>query len=279
MAGLVWRQYTQARFGSRAGTSGEELDRALTTGADETSIRVLLNEIIIPIPPGREDEVSRVVEQISQLTSIEQFQQAARQVSASPSRNDGGAIPWRGVTDLPGPLQSLIMALKPGEISRPVPLTGAVALFQLRAMEEVGYRPPPIAALEYAVVRLPGGNALETRERAATLAARADRCDDLFGLLRNEDPSVLELVSQTPAELPRDVAIELSRLDPGEASYALTRNDGQILMMLMLCNRVPELNDGEARDNLILGLRNQRLETLADSFLAQLRADARITIQ
>ena len=183
------------------------------------------------------------------------------------------------VSDLPGPIQSIVIELTPGEVSRPLPVSGAVALFQMRAMEEVGYNAPPIAAIEYATVRLAGGNTPETRMRASILNEKAARCDDLYGLLRNENPSMLERISMAPEELPSDIAIELARLDPGEASYNLTADNGTSLLMIMLCSRVAELREGEARENLVLGLRNQRLETLANSHLAQLRAEADISFK
>ncbi len=278
-AGLAWRQYVQTRFGARAGAGADELDRVLTTGADGSSIRVALNEIVIPIPKGREAEVSRVVEQIVKITTIEEFQRAARQVSAAPSRAQGGALGWRMVSDLPGPIQSIVIELTPGEVSRPLPVSGAVALFQMRAMEEVGYNAPPIAAVEYATVRLAGGNTAETRMRASILAEKSNRCDDLYGLLKDQDPSMLERISVAPEELPSNIAIELARLDPGEASFNLTADNGTSLLMVMLCSRVAALREGEARETLVLGLRNQRLETLAESHLAQLRAEAHISFK
>ena len=79
-----------------------------------------------------------------------------------------------------------------------------------------------------------------------------------------------------PAEIPTDVAYELSKLDPGEVSTALTRANGQTLVFLMLCNRTSAVAEGADRDQVLNGLRNQRLSQLADSYLAQLRADARI---
>ena len=43
--------------------------------------------------------------------------------------------------------------------------------------------------------------------------------------------------SLPPADIPQDIAIELSKLDPGEVSTALTRSGGETLVFLMLCAR------------------------------------------
>ena len=78
------------------------------------------------------------------------------------------------------------------------------------------------------------------------------------------------------AQVPNDIGIELSKLDPGEVSTVLTRNNGQTLVFLMLCGRTLAVGEDADRDQLALGLRNQRLGALADSYLAQLRSEARI---
>ncbi|MGB1208678.1 MAG: peptidylprolyl isomerase [Paracoccaceae bacterium] len=275
-AGLVWRQLVQTRFGARSIATDEELDRALAAGPDGTSIRVALSEIIIPIPQGREADVERLVDQLVKITSVRDFAAAARRFSAARTREQDGRVPWRGITELPPGLQTVVLGLTPGEVSSPISLQGAVALFQLRAIEEVGYRSPAVGALDFATVRIPGGRTPEALAQAKTLSDSADRCDDLYGLLRGSTPDMLIREALPVAEIPRDIAGELARLDPGETSFSLTRDEGNTLVFLMLCTRVAELREGEARENLARGLRNQRLETLANSFLAQLRAEARI---
>ena len=63
-------------------------------------------------------------------------------------------------------------------------------------------------------------------------------------------------------------------MDPGEVSYALTRGDA--VMVVMLCGRTTEVAEQADRSNVSLGLRNRRLAALADGYLAELQADARI---
>ncbi len=82
-----------------------------------------------------------------------------------------------------------------------------------------------------------------------------------------------------PAEIPTDIAYELSKLDPGEVSTALTRADGQTLVFLMLCGRTAAVAEDADRSQVEIGLRNRRLSEVSDSYLAQLRANARIVEQ
>ena len=79
--------------------------------------------------------------------------------------------------------------------------------------------------------------------------------------------------------MPTDIAFELSKLDTGEVSTALTRNGGNTLVFLMLCGRTNTISEDVDRENFALGLRNQRISGLADAYLSQLRAEARIIEQ
>ena len=107
---------------------------------------------------------------------IDDFAAAARRFSAARTREQDGRVPWRGITELPPGLQTVVLGLTPGEVSSPISLQGAVALFQLRAIEEVGYRSPAVGALDFATVRIPGGRTPEAL--AASLRPRVRRPSD-----------------------------------------------------------------------------------------------------
>ena len=106
-----------------------------------------------------------------------------------------------------------------------------------------------------------------------------DVCDDLYGIAQGQPAEVLERGSKPPAEIPQDIAFELSKLDPGEVSTALTRNNGQTLVFLMLCGRTAAINEDVERGDAAAALRQNRVTAYADGYLEQLRADARIVTQ
>ncbi|MEC8582553.1 MAG: peptidylprolyl isomerase [Pseudomonadota bacterium] len=276
-AGVAWRNYVQARFGGESNVSEAEISRALSSSANGSNVRVLISELIMPAPPQQAEAVRARAEQISQYTSEGEFSAAARKYSATASRGAGGRLPWRELTELPPALRPILLGLAPGEVSDPLPIPNGIALFQLRAIEETGYSAPEVAAVEYAAYYIPGGRTAETLAKARVVASKVDRCDDLYGIAKGQPAEVLDRQSLPPAELPTDVAFELSKLDPGEISTALTRSNGQTLMVLMLCGRTNAIAEDADRETLALGLRNRRLGSLADGYLAQLRADAYIT--
>ncbi|MEQ6248191.1 peptidylprolyl isomerase [Sulfitobacter sp. HNIBRBA3233] len=278
--GVAWRDLIRARYGSRVQITEAEIDRALSSqSGGGSNIRVLVSEIIIPAPPPRAQEVQALAERIAQSTSTEQFSSFARQYSATASRGAGGRLPWQDLSNLPPALQPLILSLSPGEVTQPLSIPNAVALFQLRDIEETGTPVQEYAAIEYAAYYMAGGRSAETLQQAANLRAEVDVCDDLYGFAKGQPESVLERETRTPAELPQDFAIELSKLDDGEVSTALTRADGQALVFLMLCGRTAAQNAEASREDVAANIRQRRLSGFADSLLAELRADARIVYQ
>ncbi|MDJ0822137.1 MAG: peptidylprolyl isomerase [Paracoccaceae bacterium] len=276
-AGLGWRQVVRQRFAGRINVSEAEVDRALSSRGGGSNIRVLLSEIIMPMPPQQEQTVRARAERISQITSTSAFSAEARRHSATATRGNGGRLPWQELSELPPVLRPLVLALQPGEVTEPLPIPNAIALFQLRDIEETDFTAPEISAVEYAAYYMPGGRSPETLAKARVLAGSVDRCDDLYGVAKGQPAEVLERGTLTPAELPDDIAIELAKLDPGEVSTALTRAGGQTLVFLMLCGRTTALTEDVDREQFTIGLRNQRLAAAAEGYLAQLRADARIT--
>ncbi len=275
-AGLAWREVVRARFAGRAAVTDADIDKALRALNSGTSAQVLISEIFIPAPQGREAEALELATELAQDQTLDGFAANARRFSAAPTRDQGGRVGWLPITKLPPQLRPVILALKPGEVTQPLPLQGAVALFQLRSLAESDYRAPEISAIEYATYLIPGGRTPEALAQAQNIINDTDTCDDLYGHAKGQPPENLTVTTQKPGEIPRDIAIELSKLDKGEFSTLLTRNNGQTLMLLMMCGRTPALTQDASREELAAQLRNRRIEALANGYLEQMRADARI---
>ena len=180
---------------------------------------------------------------------------------------------------LPATLRPLLLALGPGEVTRPLPIPNAVALFQLRDIRETTTPTRTYAAIEYAAYYINGGRSPEALAIARDIRRSVDRCDDLYGIAKGKPENVLDRGSLPPDEIPDDIAIELAKLDPGEVSTALTRADGNTLVFLMLCKRTAVANEEATRDDVVNALRQRKLQGYADLLMAQLRADARILMQ
>ncbi len=278
--GVTWRDLVRNRFGNKVTVTDAEIDRAIADqGGNGTAIEVLLSEIIIPAPPAQAAGAMATATRISRLTSTAAFSAEARQVSALPSRTNGGRLDWVPLTNFPPPLRPILLALSEGQVTAPLPITNGVALFQLRGVREVSGAAPGIASIDYATFYIAGGRTEAGLRAAADVAARVDTCDDLYGVAKGLPPEQLERADVPFAQIPQDVATVLAGLDPGEYSTALTTADGQALRFVMLCKRTPATEAPIDRETVTNQLRGQKLTAYADILLTQLRAAATITGQ
>ncbi|KUP92739.1 peptidylprolyl isomerase [Tritonibacter horizontis] len=276
-AGLAWREYIRGRFLSQARPTEAEIDRAMGA-AGSGGVQVLLSEIIIPMNQENAAQVQDLAAQIAAVETEAAFSASAAQFSAADSRVDGGRLPWVSLTQLPPQLQEVVLGLDNGEITQPLPLPGALALFRMRGLREVDGRSARFAAIEYATYRIPGGLTAPALARANEIRSEIDTCDDLYGIAKDQDPAVLTRSSEAPGAIPKDIALALAKLDPGETATEITRDNGQTLLLVMLCGRTSEINANQedARSNVANALVQQRLNALADSLVEQLKANARI---
>ncbi len=276
-AGVTWRELVRARFANSVAVGEDDIERAKLALAGTTGVRVLLSEIVLPVPPGQIEEVQQRARELAEIETISAFADAARRYSAAPSAERGGRLEWTSISELPAPLRPIVLALAPGEVSDPLPTEQAIVLLQLRDIAETDVPAPRYSAIEYAMYFIDGGRSDKALSRAAQVRAATNTCDDLYGVAKGQPPEVLARETKAPDEIPADIARELDGLDPGEVSTNLTRSGGQTLVFLMLCGRSPVLDgEGPSAEELSNFVRNQRLASLADGYLEQLRAEARI---
>ncbi|MEP5730046.1 MAG: peptidylprolyl isomerase [Sulfitobacter sp.] len=277
---LSWRELVRVRYLNRVVITDAEIDRALgNTRSSGDGIRVLLSEIIIPAPPPEAAKVNALAAQIAASTSEAEFSNFARQYSATASRGRGGRMPWTPLSDLPPTLHPILLDLGLGDVTAPLPIPNAVALFQLRGIEETNAPAPVFSKIEYAAYYIAGGRSEAGLAEAAKIRAQVDVCNDLYGIAQGQPEEVLERGEKAPADIPQDIAFELAKLDPGEVSTALTRSNGQTLVFLMLCKRTTEANAEATREDAIAALRQRKLQRFADTFMEELRAGTRIVMR
>ncbi len=277
---LGWRELIRARYARQVNISDAEIDRAMgNTRSGGEGIRVLLSEIIIPAPPPQAARVMALAERIAASQSEAEFSRFAGQYSATASRGRGGRMPWTPIENLPPSLVPLLLGLGLGEVTQPLPIPNAVALFQLRGIEETGSPARVYSEIEYAAYYIAGGRTDAGLAEAAKVRAAVDSCNDLYGVAQGQPEEVLERGAKAPADIPQDIAIELAKLDPGESSTALTRANGDTLVFLMLCKRTAAANAEATREDVISALRQRKLQGYANNLMEQLRADARIIIE
>ena len=271
-AGILWREVVQARFRAQAADITEaDLNRALERSAASAGTRVLMSEIVLPANTPESAAASRArAAELSRLTSLEEFSAAAQLYSIATSRNDGGEVDWRFVSVLPPEIGGPVQRLGIGQVTRPIELPNAIALYQLRDIQTIDADRAP-EVIDYAEFLIPAGALAQTLGR---LDVEVDQCDDLYGFAQGLPENRLIRESRAEAEIPQATLAVLNGLDDNEASATLRRGD--FVVYTMLCERkrgdIESVDRGVVRNQLI----SARLEGFASAYLAELRANAEI---
>jgi peptidyl-prolyl cis-trans isomerase SurA len=271
MVGVTWRELIRARFAARSAPSEAEIDRALASAAAQGGVKVLLTEIVLPAGSAEELNSSRqTAERLGRISSTADFSEQARRLSVAQSGVNGGRLEWANMSDLPDGLRPIISGLRPGQITTPLEVPNAVVLFQLRDVAETTAQSPEISAIEYAHLKGPADAV-----KAAT--QMADTCDDFYGAAKDDPSLTLTIRSESPDQMSQALSLRLMGLDKNEFDdMPAAAAAGDHAEIVMLCARVYAALEDVSRGQVADNLRSARISSLADGFLAELRASADI---
>ncbi len=290
-AGLVWRSVIRERVVPRIKVSDAEVDQELRRVVETPILsRVLISELIIPAPPGQEQQALNLARQIAGAgLSSDEFEAAARQYSAAESAQAGGRLAWVNIDNLPPGLRPVITALQPGQTTQPLTVEGAVVLFHLRDSQGTLRPGATEQVIDYATLRL------ASAADAATLAARALSCDDLY-VQAGAQAGQVQRQTVPQGAIPTLVAQRLASMDADEAGVVDYGNGADLVM---LCSRqpalvadmaadvpttalpddgveaaVPSASDLPTREAVRDEIFNRKANAAAEAYLAELRAEA-----
>jgi len=271
MVGVTWRELIRARFAARSAPSEAEIDRALASAAAQGGVKVLLTEIVLPAGSAEElNSARQTAERLGRISSTADFSEQARRLSVAQSRVNGGRLEWANMSDLPDGLRPIISGLRPGQITTPLEVPNAVVLFQLRDVAETTAQSPEISAIEYARLKGPADAV-----KAAT--QMADTCDDFYGAAKDDPSLTLTIRSESPDQMSQALSLRLMGLDKNEFDdMPAAAAAGDHAEIVMLCARVYAALEDVSRGQVADNLRSARISSLADGFLAELRASADI---
>jgi peptidyl-prolyl cis-trans isomerase SurA len=267
--GVTWRELVRARFAARSAPNEAEIDRALASAEAQGGVKVLLTEIVLPA--GSAEELNRArqtAERLGRITSTTDFSEQARRLSVAQSRVNGGRLEWANLSDLPDGLRPIISGLRPGQITKPLEVTNAIVLFQLRDVAETTAQSPEVAAIEYG--RLSGPS-----EAVQTAVQMANTCDDFYGAVKADPSLSFKIHSESPNQISQALSLLLMGLDKNEFD-AMPTAEGDQAEIVMLCARVYAALEDVSRGQVADNLRSARITSLADGFIAELRASADI---
>ena len=291
-AGVAWREVVRQRIAPAISVSDAEVEQAMKRIIETPVVnQVLLSELIIPAPPGQERAAMERAESVAATARSEgAFAEAARRYSATPTAPRGGRLDWMTVENMPPSLRGIVLGLKPGQMTPPLTVPGAVVLFYLRDTKGQMRAGATEQTLDYLAVTY------ATLPEAQNVAAQVRSCGDLYTFARDLPDAQVRQQTASQGAIPGDIGMLLAGLDENEATVF---NRGNAAEVVMLCDRTPALLTGldggpvptattngdgattaanadalperaAVRDQIF----NRKIGQAADAFLAEQRADA-----
>ena len=267
---VIWQKLVNKKFGAQSSISNLQFQRAKSISKFEDTIQVLLTEIIIPFSTDDRSEKENLANLLKQIRSKEEFSNAAHKHSKAPTATVGGRVKWQNFDRLPGIIKPLILGLSPGQVTEPIMLTEAIALFQLRDIREIKTDRTQLELLDFVKVKSDLKYLLFVQDNF-------HNCSDLEAIIGEQTEVTLTREKLLSDEIPNTLVPILDNLDQNESEIIV--EDGQSQLVIM-CERNNQLNSTaqtlEQDKNV---LQSNRLKHLARSFLETLKDNARIVIK
>ena len=267
---VIWQKLVNKKFGAQSSVSNLQLQRAKSISKFEDTIQVLLTEIIIPFSKDDRSEKENLANLLKQIKSTEEFSNAAQKYSKAPTATVGGRVKWQNFDRLPGIIKPLILGLSPGQVTEPIMLTKAIALFQLRDIREIKTDRTQLELLDFIKVK-------SDLKYLSFVQDNFHNCSDLEAIIGGQTEVTLTRKKLLSDEIPNTLVPVLDNLDQNESEIIVA--DGQSQLVIM-CERNNQLNSTaqtlEQDKNI---LQTNRLKHLARSFLETLKDNARIVIK
>ena len=268
---ILWFETINRKFASEISPS--KLTSSIENkSAPRSEIQVLLTEIIVPVQLGFEEEANQRIETLRRIKSVEKFSEAAFKYSVAPTRNVGGKIKWQNLSNLPSVVRPLIAGLSIGGVSEPLPIAGGLAIFQLRDMREINKKVTS-KFVDYVEFKFKKNSKINN-----LLISDVMTCDDLYSFLKTTKKAALERNNVKENSVSKELRNILAELDENE--FIFQDYDNFSSKLIMVCGRSEKENLSKSdRDKISRSIFNKRLLNLANSYLENLRQEARIVFK
>ena len=238
-------------------------------------LNVKLSEIVLPFKFDTKNEVYNTALALKdRLLEGITFESIAKTYSRSPSAPSGGKLDWISIDQIPIEIANILLTTEKNSIIGPKVYDSVINLYKLIDIQEVPLFNDTRIILDFVELLYPKES--EINSHALTLIfENNNNCLNLkFELEKYEAlKSNITHTSLEQTNIPMEKFEVLENLDAGEASVLKYQNGD--LKFLMLCSRQQKISKSD-RYKAQQYLFSQRLSSLADGFLADLKAEAKI---
>jgi peptidyl-prolyl cis-trans isomerase SurA len=279
-AEISWRGWIRGRYGSRLRIGEDQIkayQQRLITEMSKPHYQI--SEVFIDASRagGQQAAMAGANQLIGELQKGAPFAAVARQFSAAPTAANGGDVGWITPGEMPAEVDRVLDALRPGQLSSPIPVKDGVYIIYLRDRRAGGSA--MLINLKQAAVALPRDATDEqvaaARDKLQSLRPKIKGCDNLQ-VQADKVPGVVagdlgEAESKDLAPAFREVA---EGLQVGQVSDPIRTDAG--LHLIAVCSKRAggaEVMDHDQIENRLYG---QQLSMIAKRYLRDLRNSATI---
>ena len=268
---ILWFETVNRKFASEISSSALS-ENSENKSVSRSEMQVLLTEIIVPVQEGFEEEANQKIEKLRKIKSLKKFSEAAINYSVAPTRDVGGKVKWQNLSNLPAIIKPLIAGLSIGEVSDPLVIPGGIAIFQLRDIRENNKRLKS-KFVDYVEFKFEKNPKINNK-----IISNVMICDDLYSFLKTTKKVELKRKSIKENSLSKELKRILAGLDKNE--FIFLSDQSSTSKLIMVCDRSEKGNLSKNDINEInRSLANKRLLSLANSYLENLRQEARIVFK
>ena len=263
-----------------AGLRGEVSDREVEAKIGEIKKQInqkqyLLSEILLPVEnEEKEDETYGLAMQlIMRMRDGEVFEEIAQKYSKAPSAQKGGLLGWISEEMLTPAIKEELSVMNPGQLSTPIKTPEGYQLFVLHAVRDPEDIPDKQTVVHLMQIFLPDSFSAKQRQTVIRDLNMAKGSCSQF-------KAISEVLKTTPridlgkvplGELPSPIFSVLNRTALLEPSQPLPIDGGALIFMMCSKEEISILPD---KENIRMQIESQRLETIAQRRLRELRRES-----
>lgn len=279
---ISWEEFARSWYARRARVTDDQLQAVESRiAASAAAPSYQISEIFIDaVRAGSVPAAINVATQrLQQIQQGAQFAALARQYSARPTAANGGDAGWVSPGELDPAVATALADMRPGQISRPIPVADGAYLVFLRDRRAGGGE--PAVTLKQAALTVAPDAAADAVQAAQTallsIKAKNPTCATLETAAAGvRGVEVGDLGEAEVKDLSPTFRTAIENLQPGQISNPVRTNIG--LHLVAVCGRRTSGQNIPTRDDLRNRLMAEQVDMLQRRELRDLRAAATISL-
>ena len=272
---ILLTELVQYKFANRASIDDEEIDSFIMNGS--ASLEINLFEIVLPFNYDNRNEVYNLAINLkNKNTEGITFESLAKKYSKSESSINGGNIGWISIDQLAPDMGSLFLISDLNTLIGPKVFDNVIILYKLANVREVPLFMNTRVMIDYVELNLSKNSEINLSS-VVQLFENNNNCLNLQFELERYPTLKGKLIKNTIEELKisEKKYEKIKTLDIGENAILEGGDLSEDPILIMLCSRQQEISKND-RETARQYLFSKRLVSLANGFIADLKAEAKI---